>query len=311
MFTEEHLKHHSNYKIGGKAAHFFSFRTIPEAIEAAQKAKEIGKPIFILGGGTNILFGDKGWDGVVLKNEIDAFEVLDGNRLRVGGGVPIDRILKITIERGLSGLEWAGGLPGTLGGAIRGNAGAFMGETKDSIVEVTSLRIGNGESQIVHRDNKECTFAYRSSVFKTAHPDEIVLEATLQFTPGNRDEIEKAIQEKIEYRKTRHPIDLPNIGSIFKNIDLKDIPEEFQKKFAHVIKKDPFPVLPTAFLISEAGLKGTRHGGAEISGRHPNFIVNTGNATASDVKYLIALVKKTIKEKFHIDLEEEIVYIER
>ena len=198
-----------------------------------------------------------------------------------------------------------------MGGAIRGNAGAFMGETKDSIVEVTSLRIGNGESQIVHRDNKECTFAYRSSVFKTEHPDEIVLEATLQFTPGNRDEIEKAIQEKIEYRKTRHPIDLPNIGSIFKNIDLKDIPEEFQKKFAHVIKKDPFPVLPTAFLISEAGLKGTRHGGAEISGRHPNFIVNTGNATASDVKYLIALVKKTIKEKFHIDLEEEIVYIER
>ncbi len=311
MFQEEHLKHHSNYKIGGKAAHFFSFRTIPEAIEVVQKAKEIGKQIFILGGGTNILFGDKGFDGVVLKNEINTLEVIPGNQLRAGGGVQISRLLEVAIEKGLSGLEWAGGLPGTLGGAIRGNAGAFMGETKDCVIEVTSLRIGGETSEIIHRNNAECKFGYRSSIFKTEHPDEIVLEATLQLKPGDRAEIKKAIDEKIKYRIDRHPVDLPNIGSIFKNIGLQDVPEEFQKKFAHVIKKDPFPVLPTAFLISEAGLKGTRHGGAEISEKHPNFIVNTGNAIASDVKYLIAFVKKTIKEKFNIDLEEEIVYIER
>ena len=257
------------------------------------------------------MFGDKGLDGVVLKNEIDTFEILDNNQLRVGAGVPIERILMCSIEEGLSGLEWAGGLPGTLGGAIRGNAGAFKGETKDSIIEVTSLRIGSESPEIIHRNNKECRFGYRSSIFKTDCPDEIILEATLQLMPGDRNEIRKVIEEKINYRKERHPIEHPNIGSIFKNVDCKDVPQELRETFAKAVKQDPFPVVPTAFLISEAGLKGMRHGGAMISPKHPNFIVNVGDATAADVKALILLVKKTIKAKFHIDLEEEIVYIER
>lgn len=308
MFKKENLKHHSNYKIGGTASHFFAFRTVNEAKQALTEVQKLKKPFVVVGSATNILFGDNGWDGVILKNQISTFEVHD-TTFHVGAGVLVSRVLESAIEKGLSGLEWAGGLPGTVGGAIRGNAGAFGGETKDSVVDVTSVRISGGKPEIVRRTNKECEFEYRSSIFKTKCRDEIILEATFQLKPGDRNEISKAINEKIAYRKERQPLEYPNIGSMFKNVDAGKVPAEFRIKVAGVIKQDPFPIIPAAFLISEAGLKGMHHGGATISPKHPNFIVNTGNATASDVRHLIALVKKTVKEKFNIDLEEEIVYI--
>lgn len=310
MFRKEELKKHSTYNIGGYTPHFFAFRTIEEAGRALLEAEKIGKPIFILGGGTNILFSDHRFDGIVLKNTIQTIDVLTGYRLRVGGGVLVSKICDMAIERGWAGLEWAGGLPGTIGGAIRGNAGAFQGETKDVVFEVTSISVENGKFKIMRRTNEECKFAYRSSIFKMKHPEEIICEAVLQFRAGDKEAIRKAIEEKIEYRKNRQPIEFPNIGSIFKNIDVKNIPSSLHSKIAHVIKQDPFPVVPTAYLISEAGLKGVQKGGAMISPKHPNFIVNIGDASAEDVKYLIALVKKTLKEKFDVDVEEEIVYSE-
>ncbi len=303
------LKGFSNYKIGGPARHFYVPKTVDELIAGVEKAKKEQLPIFVLGGGTNLLISDKGFAGLVIKPEIKVLEGANGT-IRVGAGVSVADLLAFVIDRGLSGLEWAGGLPGTVGGAIRGNAGAFGGEIKDIVEEVVSLDISGAIPKVVKRKKPEARFGYRSSIFKEKGGAEIVLEAVLALKKGESEIIRQAIEEKIKYRQERHPMDLPNIGSIFKNVDLKDMPKDLAERFAAKIKPDPFPVLPTAVLLSEAGLKGVREGGAMFSPKHPNFIVNAGDASAEDVKKLITLAKATIKEKFGIELEEEIQFVE-
>lgn len=304
------LKEYSNYKIGGPAAYFYVVRNVEELKEAILEWRKLnlGKPIFILGGGTNLLINDEGFDGLVIKPEFKKIE-REGNLVRVGSGVLVSEFLNYLITEELSGLEWAGGLPGMVGGAIRGNAGAFGGETKDNIKEVVSLDISLPEPKLVVRKNSECQFGYRNSIYKIENGREIILEAVFEFRPYNREEIQKATQEKIDYRNTRHPMDLPSIGSIFKNTDLKSLPESRWKEFEGKIKTDPMPVIPTAYLVSECDLKGTTRGGAMISPKHPNFIVNFRNATAADVEALIQLVKESVKKKFDINLEEEIIRV--
>lgn len=301
------LRDCSHYKIGGPADYFCAPQTAEEIIDVLHEWGNRGK-MFILGSGTNLLIDDGGFKGLVLKPEI-RFIKIHKNSIRVGAGVLLGDVIIAAIEAGLSGLEWAGGLPGTVGGAVRGNAGAFGGETKDSVSEVRSATIDE-IPKIVVRKNNECHFGYRSSIFKENNGKEIITEVVFALTPGNQEEIAKAVEEKKEYRRTRHPIDQPNIGSIFKNVAFESAPEAARKQFASVVKRDPFPVIPTACLIIEAGLKGTAEGGAMVSPKHPNFIVNTGNATAKDVKKLIAFIKKTIHEKFGVTLEEEVIYVE-
>lgn len=304
MFRENvSLKEFSNYKIGGPARYFFVPKTLAETIAGVEKAKKEKLPIFILGGGTNLLISDKGYPGLIVKPEIMVLE-RRGNNVRVGAGVSVADLLSFLINEELSGLEWAGGLPGTVGGAIRGNAGAFGGEIKDVIKEVVSLDVHGLASK--KYSNKESNFTYRSSIFKERDGKEVILEATLELKEGDKEAIRKGIQEKIDFRNTRHPMEFPSLGSTFKNVDVKKLPKEVAEKFEDKIKQDPFPVLPTAVLLSEAGLKGIKEGGAMFSPKHPNFIVNTEGATAEDVEKLIAIAKKTVKEKFGVTLEEEI-----
>lgn len=307
------LKDHSNYKIGGLARQFCNPKNVEELKDAVLKAREEKLPIFILGGGTNLLISDEGFDGLVLKPGIEKLEIekleKDNALVKVGAGVPVSEFLNFLISNSLSGMEWAGGLPGTVGGAIRGNAGAFGGETKDNLHEVASLDIAAKIPKVLKRNNDECKFGYRNSVFKINDGKEVILEAVFKMKKGDKKSIRQAIDEKIKYRKERHPMEYPNIGSIFKNVDLKTVPQKLRAQFAQVIKKDPFPVIPTAYLISETGLKGVSWGGAMISPKHPNFIVNVLDAKAGDVKTLIKLVKAGVKEKFGIKLEEEVIYV--
>lgn len=214
------------------------------------------------------------------------------------------QLLNRSIAKSLSGLEWAAGIPGTLGGAIRGNAGAFGGEIKDVIKEVISLDISGSRPKIIKRNNQDCKFNYRSSIFKKQ--SEIIIEASLLLRKGNRKSIETAIKQNINYRKKRQPLEYPSLGSTFKNIDAGKIAKKQYKSFESIIKNDSFPIIPAAYLISEAGLKGISRGGAMISPKHPNFIVNVAAATSSDVKNLISLIKKEVCKKFKINLEEEI-----
>jgi UDP-N-acetylmuramate dehydrogenase len=322
-FTENvSLSQFSNYKIGGVARFFFEPKNEREVGWAIAEAKARKLPIFILGGGTNVLLSDGGFYGLVLRPVMDKIKKIspkkrnDGYVIEIGAGISMAKLLHYSIAQSLSGLEWAGGLPGTLGGAIRGNAGCFGGEIKDAIVSVRSFDMK--KMKVVERSAKACAFGYRDSIFKKN--GELILSATLTMIPGDKKEIAKAIREKIEYRKQNHPLEYPNIGSIFKNVPLAAVYKETSKNYKTAlaaqslhfrgsqfsVKTDPFPVISTAKLISETGLRGVSFGGAMISGKHPNFIVNVLRAGSEDVKNLISLAKAQVKEKFGLRLEEEV-----
>ena len=322
MFEEKvKLSQFSNYKIGGLARYFFVAKGLEELYRAVVAAKIYKWPVFILGGGTNLLISDKGFDGLVIKPDLKFINQTpcEGVHLAVtaGAGLLVSELLEFCIEKGLSGLEWAGGLPGTVGGAIRGNAGAFKGEIKDTIHEVVSFKYKDvGHPYIVKRDGVGCVFKYRDSIFKSGDgKDEIIITASFILKKGDKQSIRQAMEDKIKWRQERQPLDYPNIGSIFKNIAWSDVDRTsaivgaLKEELRKHMKTDPFPVLPAATLIDKANLKGISFGGAMISPKHPNFIVNLGIADAGDVKQLINLVKSVVRKKFAISLEEEIIYI--
>lgn len=307
------LKDYSNYKIGGPASYFLEISTKTDLVNGLKEWEEISsnfpedkKRIFVLGKGTNVLIDDTGFDGLVIHNNIGGLERKEDD-LVVGAGVLVSDIINYCIENSLSGFEWAGGLPGTIGGAVRGNAGAFGGETKDSVKDVTSLNADTLKEKV--RDRLSCSFYYRHSVFKGDAKNEIILSVTLQFKKGNGELIKNSVQEKIDYRVRRHPIEYPNIGSIFKNVKTEKVPKEQRGELMPFVKNDPFPVIPAAKLLFLSGVTGKKERGAQVSEKHPNFIVNLGNATAKDVKSLIAFAKGEVFKKFGIELEEEIMYL--
>lgn len=318
MILKEHvpLSTYSNIKIGGPARYFAVCATQQELTSALDQAKKDNVEVRILGGATNILINDSGVSGLVIKVDIKGIEPMGHNQLRVGAGVSVAELTAYAIQNGLSGFEWAGGLPGTVGGAIWGNAGAWGGEIKDNLVEVTSL---NSETlELITRNNTEAHFSYRSSIFKEqAHSNvlknirttgEIILSAVFQMKPGDTTDIAARTKEKEQYRINKQPLEYPNIGSIFKNTDINKVPEAVVAQFKEKIKLDPFPVLPTAVLNAAAGLKGRRVGGAMLSEKHSNFIVNAGGATAADVKELMGIITETVKREFGVELEQEIIF---
>lgn len=305
MALEENviLSAYGSYRIGGPARFFWRAESVVEVKRALAAAKKMKLPLFILGGGTNLLIPDEGFPGMVLKPDLK-FLRRKGDSVEVGAGVSMADLLDFTARENLSGLEWAGGLPGTVGGAIRGNAGAFGGETKDKIVSVKSIDVKTGK--ILNRKKKDCRFSYRNSLFKEKNGREVVVSAVFALEKGNGPKIRAAIREKIAHRLERHPMDYPNIGSIFKNIPVSAIPKSRQKELVYNVKTDPIPVIPAARLINQAGLKGVIRGGAMISVKHPNFIVNVCEASEADVAALMELVKKEIKKKFSVRMVEEV-----
>jgi len=305
------LKDYSNFKIGGQALYFLEVFSKEELIEGLKEWKKISAnlstdKIFILGGGTNILFSDLGFAGLVIKNSIGGIKASNGV-IEIGGGALVSELLNFCIENSLSGFEWAGGLPGTIGGAVRGNAGAFNGETKDNVLDVESVNLKTLETKT--RNNKDCNFSYRMSTFKINAKNEIITKVKFKFETGEKQEIKNSIQEKIDHRLSRHPLEYPNVGSIFKNVPYVSFSRKLQEELKQYIKNDPFPVIPTAKLNFLAGLSGKRVGDAQLSKKHTNFIVNLGNAKAEDVKKLMQIIKETVKQKFRISLEEEIMLV--
>lgn len=301
------LKKYSNFNIGGPASYFSEFRTKEELKEALKDWKKMDEPgnVFVLGGGTNVLFNDGGFEGLVLRNNI-SFIKREMDIVEVGGGTDMEDLVNFCTQNSLSGFEWAGGLPGTVGGGIRGNAGAFLGDMSQNVLEIESLDIDTLKSS--KRKKDECGFGYRQSIFKKSGT-EIILSAKFGLKKGNREEIKQKTQEKIDYRIDRHPLDLPNIGSTFKNVPVKNVSSKVLEEFKDKIKPDPFPVIPTAKLLVGANLKGKMVGGAMISQKHPNFIVNFNRAKAEDVLGLISLAKKEVKKKYGVELEEEIMFV--
>lgn len=302
---------YSNFQIGGRARFFIEAFTQDDVRDAVAFAQKQQLPIFVLGLGTNLLIDDKGYDGVVIKASFAELSLV-GSVLRVGAGVAMKDLLEFAVTHQLKGLEWAGGLPGTVGGAVFGNAGCFGGEMKDSVSKVVSLALTDTSAQLIERTNQQCEFSYRDSIFKrnvASGASEVILEVVFELQLGDGALLRAAVDEKIAYRQQRQPLEYPNVGSIFKNIDVRTVPAETLKQFEAKIKTDPFPVLPTAVLISAAGLKGFRVGGAMVSEKHANFIVNVGGATASDVKAVMAQVKLELKKQFGVEVEQEVIFV--
>lgn len=297
------LKDHTTFGIGGPAHYFLVAREIGHVAKAIKLAKKHKLPVFVFGGGSNLLVSDEGIVGLVVKIQ-NSDIVVAKNTITAGAGAEMKDVVETSLQHSLAGVEWAGGLPGTFGGAIRGNAGAFGGEMKDSILKVKAL---DKKLKVHTLSNKQCQFGYRTSLFKKKNW--IVLSATLKLKKGDQQELRKIADSRKAYRKEKHPLEYPSAGSVFKNVDVKKIPVEFRELFADKVKKDPFAIVPAAWFIIGAGLSGHTIGGAHISKKHSNYIVNLGGATAKDILALTELVKKEIKKKYRIDLEMEVQYV--
>jgi UDP-N-acetylmuramate dehydrogenase len=295
------LKNYSTFKIGGKAKYFLIAKNEKEILKGICWAKKKKIPFFILGGGSNVLFSDKGFNGLLIKLQNTQYEIRN-TKIIAEAGVPLQKLVLESAKKGLSGLENLAGIPGTLGGAIWGNAGAFGKEIGDLVEEVKTLQIANCKLKIEKLKKKDCKFGYRDSIFKRKK-NWIILEAILKLKKGKKKEIEKKIKEILKLRKEKQPLRFPSAGSVFKNLPMKKVPKKVREKFKEKIKNG---FLPAAVLIEAAGLKGYQIGGAKISEKHANFIVNIKSAKASDVKELIEKIKKEVKKKFKIKLEEEI-----
>ncbi|MEK7202487.1 MAG: UDP-N-acetylmuramate dehydrogenase [Patescibacteria group bacterium] len=292
----------TTFKIGGPAKYFTEVKTEAELLKALELARKNSWPIFILAGGSNLIVSDNGFDGLVINLELGTSDLeLDNGQLVASASVSMERLVNESIASGLAGLEWAGGLPGSFGGAVRGNAGCFGAEMKDIVTSVTSINIETGDK--ITRSHDDCQFEYRGSYYKY-HP-EIIVSATVQLQPGDKTELRRIADEHIQYRLARQPLEYPNAGSIFKNIPLELVPKEHLPLFADAIKDDPFPIVPTAKIIAVAGLKGMRVGDAQLSMKHSNYIVNLGQATSDDVAELIKQIQLSIKSSYQIDLEVE------
>jgi len=288
-------------KTGGVARYFAEVNNIEELNQIRELSLKENLPIFIIAAGSNVVASSEDFQGIVMKVSFEESE-LDGKILRSGAGVQMSELVTLSTQAGLAGLEWAGGLPGTFGGAIRGNAGAFRGEIKDSIQFVTAYSLESGKTEIF--SNEQCEFKYRDSFFKQ-NPSWVIISAELLLSPGNAEELQKVAQDHIEFRKNRHPLEFPNAGSMFKNTPVDKLSEAAKEHFKDFIKIDPFPVVPTGKIIQDAGLKGVKVGSAQVSEKHCNYLVNIGGATGEDVQALVEHIKNTVQEKFGIELETE------
>ena len=283
IYINEPMNKHTSFKIGGPAECLIKIKTAEELNAILKLSKEQNIPITIIGNGSNILVSDEGIKGFVLKIEIDIFEIdTSTSRLRIGSGVKLGMIAQKCLKQEFAGFEFASGIPGTIGGAIKMNAGAHGKEMKDIVTTVTYM---DRNGQIYTIKNEEAQFEYRKSLF--TNKDYIILEVEIQLEKGKSEEIQLKMTEYSTYRKEKQPIEYPSAGSTF-------------KRGTDFI---------TAKLIDECGLKGYQIGGAQISEKHAGFIINKENATAKDVIELMEYTKEQIYNKFGKVIEAEIEII--
>lgn len=281
---QEPLANHTTMKIGGPADLFIEPSTIDNIVKTLQLIRKHGVKWRAIGRGSNLLVSDKGIDGVVIKlgNSINNLELND-TLLTVGAGYPLVALTVLISRKGLTGLEFASGIPGSVGGAVYMNAGAHGSDISKIL---TKAHILFDDGSVEWLSNEEMEFSYRTSILQKKRPG-IVLEAQFQLAKGDKEQIMTVMQKNKDYRKDTQPWDSPCAGSIFRN---------------------PLPYF-AGKLVEEAGLKGYKIGGAQISEMHGNFIVNTGNARAEDVLALIDHVKKTIFELYNVNMETEVEII--
>lgn len=287
--VSEPMSGHTTFQIGGKAALFITPESTEDFVWAVEKCVEEKASFGVIGRGSNILFPDYDIDSVILSTErLDYIRLSPDNpyRITAGAGTLLKNLADAAYKNGLSGLEFACGIPGTLGGGLRMNAGAYGGDIASVFYEATVVALDmEGSTYTLYKDDMD--FGYRHSA--VAENGLIVLEAVLTLAPGDSEEIKTIMDQNMAARNTKQPMNFPSAGSVFKR---------------------PADGISAAKLIEECGLKGYSIGGAQVSPLHSGFIVNTGGATAKDVRALIKHIQRVVEEKTDIELEPEIVLID-
>lgn len=316
------LKNYTTFKIGGPAKYFFIAKTKTDLILAIKMARKNSLPFFVLGKGSNILVSDEGFDGIAIKMKNEKLKIKNYNskfKIFCESGMPLAKLVSKSLQIGATGLEWAMGIPGTVGGAIRGNAGAFGGSIGKLVKTVNVLNSENLKTKIFKNKDYDspsassrkagpyCKFGYRDSIFKSKK-NLIILSCEIQLEKSNKKIIQKKIKEYLARRKESQPLNFLSAGSTFKNFTphRKEFYGAGPKSLKELKKFKKIGIIPAGYLIEKCGLKGKKIGNAKISEKQANFIINLGNGKAKDVIKLIKLIKKEVKNKFKINLEEEI-----
>lgn len=295
------LRNYTTYKIGGPAKYFFVAKTKGELITALLLVKKFKLPVFILGGGSNILVSEKGFKGLVVKIDIADIK-FEGNKAFVGAGTNLTKLAYLLADRGLTGLEWSAGVPGTIGGSIYGSAQAFGAKISDVVASVEAV---DSKSLKVENFTKEqCNFSPKDSFFKR-NKNLVIVSAVLEFKTKEPEQIKNQIKEFLKYRKDRHP-SFPSAGSVFINPTKKITNRKLLEKFPELEEFNIKGAIPAGYLIQKTGIQGTKIGNAQISDKHANFVVNLGEAKAKDVLSLINLAKKKVKKVFGVSLDPEV-----
>ena len=281
--TDEMMNKHTSFRVGGPAKVFLTVHSEESLKNILLALKRYELPYFVLGNGSNLLVSDEGYDGVMvyLGEEFSEVEI-NGMQMRAKAATLLGKVARMAMEEGLAGLEFAAGIPGSLGGGVVMNAGAYGGELSQV---VTKVRAMNPEGEIVELEKNQLLLGYRTSIFKTQ--PFVILEVFMELQKGNKEEILAKIKEYTKARVEKQPLEYPSAGSTFKR------PE------GHFAGK----------LIMDAGLRGYRIGDAQVSEKHCGFVINRGNATATEIKTLMEDVAKKVKEEFGVDLEAEVILL--
>ena len=282
ILENEPMSKHTTFKVGGEASCFVKVQTKEQLAQIVKYLNLVEREYYILGNGSNLLVGDKGYEGVMIDTtEMNKINI-EGNKIFAQAGAKLPQLAKIACDNGLSGLEFAAGIPGTVGGAAVMNAGAYEGEMQQVVTNVTVVS-AQGEELVF--DNKTMEFSYRHSCIKDT--SFVVVEVEFELKPGKPEEIKAKMEEFNSQRRDKQPLNYANAGSTFKR------PEgNFAGK-----------------LIMDAGLRGYRIGGAQVSEKHCGFIINDGTACAADIKDLMEEVTKIVKHKMNVELEPEVIMI--
>lgn len=303
----ESLAKHVNIRIGGPARFFVEVKSEQDVLDAVRLARQYDVAYFVLGGGSNTLVADEGWNGLVIKMTNRAL-VIDGARVVADAGVISALVARKCAEAGLRGFTWAISLPGTMGGAVRGNAGCFGGEMKDTVTSVRVIR----DDRIEEIMASDLRFSYRNSVFKDVdHARDVIFSVTMELLPGSSQEELALLDKNLASRKSSQPLGSSSAGCMFKNFAFTD-----EEKIVKITSETdiPFSMLASkriaaGWIIEQLGLKGLQVGDAQVSDVHGNFLLNKGHATAHDIAALIRHIKARAYEAYGIELEEEVQFL--
>lgn len=308
MEVQEHtpLAPHTTFSIGGNARYFVEARTLDDVQQSIALAQQLHVSVFVLGGGSNTLVHDEGFDGLVIKMSLTQVQIdTEHSTVTAGAGAILRNVIMQSAQKGLSG--WAGmyGIPGTIGGAVRGNAGAFGSEMKDVCTGVRAWNSATHEERMF--TTEECLFGYRQSFFKK-NPEWVILEATLRLTKVSPGEAVAQAEATLVERQKRQIQDIKSAGSFFMN---PTVPEAIQKLF-EAEKGTPARDgrVPAGWLIDKCGLKGLQEGPVQTGARSANYLINTGGATATEVRATAQKIHDAVYTTFNVDMTPEVAFVD-